>query len=135
MTTTMSYRQDPQSNLTLLINEGICEATFLLWDSNDAEATGNKGGIIFHDCWAAEHLSSELKPYSGANEQCIPGVFLVKVLGAQWYVDKVRDRVAMYSNWQAWDKRVYFHYLLSGHDNYIQIIASGFKFEVTPIEA
>jgi len=128
----MSYKQDPQSNLTILINEGICQATFFLLDANDAEVTDHQGRLIFHNCWAAEFLSSELNPYSCASGQCIPGIFLTKVLEAKWYADKIRDRVAIYLNWRTWDKRVYTHYLLSGHDNYVQIIASDFTFEVIP---
>jgi len=130
----MIFKQDPQSNVSLFINEGICEATFLLWDSNDNEVADYNGKLVFNDCWAAEFSCLEVSPYSLTSDQCIPGIFLTQLSDAEWYANKVRDKVTLYPDWQIWDKRAYIHYLLMGRDNYVQIIASGFKFEIIPFE-
>jgi hypothetical protein len=36
-------------------------------------------------------------------------------------------RLQYYPEWKTWDTREYQHYVVQGHDNYYDIIASGFE--------
>ena len=53
--------------------------------------------------------------------------FLCRIENSSWLEQCIKTRVARYPDWLAWDKRVYHHFVFSGHDNYVQIIAERFE--------
>jgi hypothetical protein len=126
------FRKDPQSNLCINIGEGICEITFQIWDLDDQEIEGYKGKVSFDHGWACEYVAMEVYPYSELKELCSSEVFLWKLTQSNWFDEKINKRSKAYPTWLDWDKRKYFHYLIEGHDNYIQVIASGFKIGFIP---
>ncbi len=129
------FKQDPQSNLSINISEGLCEVTFLLWDLDDQEVTTHKGRLIFHGCWAAEYLGVEMYTCDRPSELCLPNIFLSVIGESQWCANKTQQRAEVYPTWLAWDKREYIHYLLQGHDHWIQVLARSFEFQIVPWES
>ena len=51
-----------------------------------------------------------------------------------WLQQVSEQRAADYPNWQNWDAKEYFHYVVQGHDNYYEIIAAGFSEKQLPYE-
>ena len=122
-------KQDPQSNLSISINDRLLEATFLLWDSNDQDIRTHNGKLIFYNCWAAEYVNVEIFD-AAIREPCHPNIFLSKIIESQWYDSKIQQRAEIYPTWLAWDKKKHVHYLLEGRDHHIQMIASAFEFQI-----
>lgn len=130
-----SFKQDPQSNLSITISEGLCGATFSLWDLDDQDVTTHKGRLIFHDCWAAEYLGVKMHTCDRPSELCHPNIFLSAIGESQWLANKIQQRAEIYPTWLTWDKREYIHYLLQGHDHWIQVLARSFEFQIVPWES
>lgn len=126
------FRQDPQSNLSIQIEEGVFEVTFQVLDVDNQEIEGYKGKVSFDNSWACEYVGMEVYPYSESKELCSSELFLWKLTRSGWFEEKVNQRSKIYPTWLDWDKRVYLHYLILGHYNCIQIIASGFKIDLIP---
>jgi hypothetical protein len=132
---TSCFKQDPQSNLSITISEGLCEVTFLLWDLDDQEVTTHKGRLIFHGCWAAEYLGVETNTCDRSSEPCLPNIFLSAIGKSHWLSHKTQQRAEIYPTWLTWDKNDYIHYLLRGHDHRIQVLARSFEFQIVAWES
>lgn len=83
-----SFKQDPQSNLSIAIFEGLCDGTFLLWDLDDQEIPTHRGRLIFQGCWAAEYLGVEMYTCDRPSEFCLPNIFLPVIGESQWRANK-----------------------------------------------
>jgi hypothetical protein len=121
------FKQYPQSSLSLQFEDGNCTITFQIWNLADEQVESHKGVISCHNCLACEYISMELYPYQDDKELCAPNAFIFKISQSSWFDEKIKKRSQVYPTWLSSDKKVYFHYLIEGHVNYIQVIATGFK--------
>jgi len=124
------FRQDPQSNLSISIKEDICEVTFRVWDLDGQEIEGVRGRVSFDHGWACEYVMLEIYSYPEQKELCSSDIFLWKLTQSSWLTEKIDQRTKIYPTWLNQDRREYFHFLIEGHDNYIEVIASGFKIDL-----
>lgn len=119
--------QDPQGNLTLNHTDGLCEVLFDCWDES-GEPADYSCSIKFQQAWAVRGVCMESTPYKYKEHlrSCI-----YEIENSLWLDELSKMRVAYYPEWKDWDKRIYKHFLVTGHDNYYEIIATGFDEEKT----
>jgi len=57
---------------------------------------------------------------------------LYSIENSKWLEELTNRRLSAYPNWKQWDSTVYRHYVISGHDNYYEIIAADFTETIIP---
>jgi hypothetical protein len=125
---TLKGWQDPQGNVALYYSREGCNVSFGCW-----EAAGEPAEYIcklsFHHAWAVRGENSEHLPYEilEQNRSCI-----YEVTDSEWLKHESEQRSKAYREWREWDSRLYHHYVVSGHDNYVEVLASGFEEQVVP---
>lgn len=74
-------------------------------------------------------MCSEFLPYEIKDNKrsCI-----YEVIESDWVEQVTRQRLLEYPKWHDWNETVYKHFVVSGHDNYYDIIASSFEEVVVP---
>jgi hypothetical protein len=133
MSPSPAFTQDPQSNVVLHVQEGVCMVLFEVWDDQGEALPGQQGRIRFTDCWAAEHVA--LSPEApNHRERCLPNAFLWQDSASPWLAEKIATRLRQYPTWLEWDRRTYRHYVVEGHDTYCQVIATSFELDLVTHE-
>jgi hypothetical protein len=118
--------QDPQGDVVLYHSRGECIISFACWD-----AAGDPADYIcqlrFDHAWAVRGLRSEFLPYEYAahHRSCI-----YEAVDSKWLEQERQLRSQNYPDWLSWDRKEYQHYIVSGHDNFVEVIASSFEEEI-----
>ena len=87
--------------------------------------------ITFNSGWVSrfygiEYLPYEIKEFSRSS--------IYEVIDSKWLKESTERRLEYYPQWKTWDKKTYRHFVVSGHDNYVEIIAESFTEEIVLIE-
>jgi hypothetical protein len=118
--------QDPQGDVVLYSSREGCNVSFGCW-----EAAGEPAEYIcklsFNHAWAVRGINSEYLPYEyeANHRSCI-----YKIEDSLWLKNETEQRSKSYPEWREWDSRLYHHYVVSGHDNYVEVIAASFEEQV-----
>jgi len=115
--------QDPQGNVALRYDRGQCFVYFACWAEAGVPAD-YLCQLTFHHAWAVRGLRLEMLPYETKEPFYQSSIFVVE--DSRWLREVSDQRLKNYPNWKTWDTRDYLHYVVQGHDNYYDIIASGF---------
>ena len=127
----LSVWQDPQGDVVLLHSRDRCTVSFACWETNGAPAN-YLCRLTFNHAWAVRAVCSEIDPYEYREHlrSCI-----YEIQESEWLKRLSEERVALYPRWLEWDHKSYHHFLISGHDNYCEIIAEGFEEEIISRES
>jgi hypothetical protein len=114
--------QDPQGDVVLHVSCKDCTVYFGCWMAS-GEPAEHLCKLTFEHAWATRSFSSEFTPYktNSAERSCI-----YEIENSTWLNDLSAERLENYPRWREWDKDTYHHYMVIGHDNYIEIIAASF---------
>jgi hypothetical protein len=125
--------QDPQGDVVLHYSREDCSVYFGCWASAGVPAD-YLCKLTFEDGWAVRGYCLESFPYEikePHHRSCI-----YEVENSQWLEQVSQQRIKNYPEWKKWDQRAYRHYVVSGHDNYYDIVATNFdERTVAPNEA
>ena len=113
---------DPQGDVVLHHSREGCAIYFGCWTTN-AEPAEHICRLTFAHPWAIRGFNSEYSPYEYEkhSRSCI-----YEIVHSVWLADETSRRSKNYPEWRKHDSRTYHHYLVKGHDNYYEVIASGF---------
>jgi hypothetical protein len=120
--------QDPQGDVVLHHSRDKCAVSFACW-----EAAGEPADYIcqlkFDNAWAVRGVSSEFLPYEyeAHHRSCI-----YEVVDSKWLAQESELRGQSYPEWRASDRKEYHHYVVSGHDNFVEVIAASFEEQIVP---
>ena len=121
--------QDPQGDVVLNHSRDQCSVSFACW-----EAAGDPADylcrLIFNRAWAVRGVRSEFLPYESKahHRSCI-----YEVLESEWLERETALRSQSYPEWRSWEGKQYHHYVVQGHDNFVEVIALGFEEQIVPI--
>ena len=115
--------QDPQGDVVLKHSRSECTVYFGCW-VNAGEPADYICELRFNHAWAVRGCSSEYLPYKLREGLSCSDIFEVE--NSTWLKQASRERAKSYPNWRNWDKKVYHHYVVQGHDNYYEILATGY---------
>lgn len=120
--------QDPQGGVVLHVSHKDCDIYVGCWIAS-GEPADYLGKLTFKHAWASRCLSSEIMPYEihSAERSCI-----YEIENSQWLNAVSAERLKNYPRWRDWDKNIYRHYVVKGHDNYVEIIAASFYESTLP---
>jgi hypothetical protein len=115
--------QDPQSNVVLHHSCEECEVFFDCW-MGAGEPADYLCKLIFHHAWAVRGIRLEGLPYQIKTHRrsCI-----YEIENSEWLKQVSEQRLRNYPEWKNWDENKYHHFVISGHDNYYDIIAADFE--------
>jgi hypothetical protein len=121
--------QDPQGNVVLRYSREECVIYFGCW--TDAGIPADYiGQVTFHNAWAVRGLCLEWHGYKIAETHYHSSILSVE--NSKWLSQLSEQRLTLYPNWKQWDTREYLHYVVSGHDNYYDVVATGFEESIVP---
>ncbi len=123
--------QDPQSNPLLIFSGSICVVYISCWD-DDGVPADYICKITFNSGWASRFYGIEYLPYEIKEFHCSS---IYEVKDSKWLKESSERRLQYYPQWKTWDKKTYHHFVVSGHDDYVEIIAESFTEEIIPIES
>lgn len=83
--------------------------------------------LSFEHAWAVRGVVSEFPPYEF--ESPIPHSSIFNLRNSRWLGPAIQERLRVYPRRANSSPLLYHHYLVLGHDNYYEIIATGFKEE------
>ena len=121
--------QDPQGNVVLRYSRETCLMYFGCW-TDAGEPADYLGQLTFHNAWAIRGLRLESHSYKIKRHEYHSNILVVE--NSEWLPQVTEQRLKNYPEWKTWDTRKYFHYVVSGHDNYYDIIATGFEENIVP---
>ena len=75
----------------------------------------------------SEHLLYQVKQGLSRSD-------IYKIEDSTWLRQASEQRLRDYPNWRNWDAKEYCHYVVQGHDNYYELLASGFTEKRIPYE-
>jgi hypothetical protein len=87
--------------------------------------------LTFHHAWAVRSFRWEYVPYKIASD---PHSYIYEVENSQWLDESSVEYLRLYPEWQGRDNLSFHHYVVKGHDNYVEIIASGFDETTVPYD-
>jgi len=115
--------QDPQGDIVLKFARQECPIYFGGWMC-PGEPADYIGELTFEHAWAVRGYCSEYLPYSIKGKIHRSSIF--EIQNSTWLSQESQQRARGYPDWHNWDKRTFHHYVVQGHDNYYEILASGF---------
>ncbi len=122
--------QDPQGNPLLIYSEHNCEVYFGCWDK-----TGEPAEFIcrisFDSAWASKSCGLEFLRYQ-INEHTRSSI--LEIENSKWLKELTEYRLKCYPEWKTWDKTTYHHFVIQGHDEFVEILAKSYKEESISIE-
>ena len=121
--------QDPQGNVVLRYSREECFIYFGCW-TEAGEPADYLGKLKFHHAWAVKGLRLEFLPYKIKEHKCHSKIFAIE--DSQWLKQMSEQRLRNYPDWKSRDNQEYRHYVVSGHDNYYDVIATGFDEQIIP---
>jgi hypothetical protein len=126
----MSVWPDPQGNPLLLLSERLTLVYLGCWESS-AKPANYACRLAFEHGWAARAMKVEFLPYDLVMTGTSP---LFEVVDSAYLREVDKWRQTAYPEWKTWDASVYRHFLVSGHDSYVEVIAKDFREDRIPIE-
>lgn len=115
--------QDPQGNAVLKHSRQECLIYFGCWMTS-GEPADYIGELRFEHAWAVRGYRLEYLPYKIKGRRHHSSIF--EIQNSIWLSQASEQRISAYPNWKSWDKRTYHHYVVQGHDNYFEVLASAF---------
>jgi len=122
--------QDPQGNPLMIFSEHNCEIYVGCWIEAGIPAE-YICKITFISGWASRCYGVEYLPYE-IKEHLRSAIF--ELTNSLWLKESSEYRLKCYPEWKTWDNLIYHHYIIQGHNNYIEIIAESYKEEVISME-
>ena len=123
--------QDPQGNPLLINSERRCEIFFGCW-----EEAGTPANYIcrieFNSAWAIRSYGIEYLPYE-IKEQKHSAIFEIE--NSKWLKESSDYRLKSYPEWKNWDKKIYHHFVVQGHDEFVEVLAESYKEETILLKA
>lgn len=120
---------DPQGNPLLLISERLTLVFLGCWDAS-AEPANYACRLAFEHGWASRAMKVEFLPYQINATGTSP---LYEVIDSSYLGEATAWRSRVYPEWKNWDTKAYRHFVVSGHDTYVEIIAKSFREDRIPI--
>jgi len=88
--------------------------------------------IAFHHAWEVRGYCAEYLPYQGKKGLSVSSVYEIEA--STWLRQACNQRLENYPHWWNWDVKEYTHYIVQGHDNYYELLASGFTEKRIPYQ-
>jgi hypothetical protein len=60
---------------------------------------------------------------------------IYEVIDSKWLKESSDRRLQCYPKWRILDEKIYHHFVVSGHDDYVEVLAESFTEEIIPIES
>jgi hypothetical protein len=120
---------DPQGDVVLKHSRSECIIYFGCWLSA-GEPAGYVCELIFDHAWAIRGYRSEYLPYRLKQKGSHSDIYEIE--NSTWLKQASEQRARSYPNWQSWDKKIYHHYVVQGHDNYYELLAAGYTEKKVP---
>jgi|SRR5215831_6002629 len=121
--------QDPQGDVVLRYDREQCLVYFACWIDAGVPAD-YLCRLTFHHAWAVRAFRLETLPYETREPHYRSSIFVVD--DSCWLREVSEQRLRSYPNWKHWDRREYQHYVVKGHDNYYDVVASSFEETTVP---
>lgn len=119
--------QDPQGNPLLVFSEHLSLVFVGCWVEAGAPAD-YICRLTFNSAWAARSYRIEYLPY--VIKEHLHRSLIYEVVNSTWLEESSYRRSKCYPEWRDGNKRVYHHYVVQGHDEYVEVIAEGFSEEI-----
>lgn len=127
--------QDPQGDIVLNTSGRECVVFFGCWDKQ-GDPTNYLSKISFKNCWASRFTHSQYLPYKIYGDKAHS--YILKIENSTWLRCLINEKREVYPDGVqiglSWDKKEYIHFVVHGHDAYIDIIATDFIMEIIPRE-
>jgi hypothetical protein len=122
--------QDPQGNPLLIYSERICEIFVGCWEEEGTPAD-YICKIKFNSGWASrsyriEYLPYEIKEYKRSA--------ILEIENSKWLKESSDYRSKCYPEWKTWDKKNYRHFVVQGHDEFVEILAESYEEEMISLK-
>ena len=123
--------QDPQGDVVLKHSLSECAVYYDCW-TNAGEPADYICEPQFNHAWmvrghCSEHLTYQVNQGSSRSD-------IYKIENSTWLRQASQRRATDYPNWRDWDEKEYCHFVVQGHDNYYEIIATGYSEKQIPYE-
>jgi hypothetical protein len=125
----LQFLQDPQGDVVLTHSRSECAVYFGCW-TDQGEPAEFICQLQFDHAWVVRGYRSEYLPYQVEQRPPPSGVYRIE--NSTWPPQACEQRLKNYPEWRSWDDRKYVHYIVHGHDNYYEILASGFTEKKLP---
>ena len=122
--------QDPQGNPLLINSERSCEIFVGCWDEVGTPAD-YICRITFNFAWATRSYGIEYLPYE-IKEHKRSAIF--EVTNSKWLKEASDYRLKCYPEWKNWDNKTYHHFVVQGHDEFVEILAESYNEETVLLE-
>ena len=122
--------QDPQGNPFLVDSEHRTVVYLRCW-TDDCEPADFACEISFQHGWASRMTHIEFSPYK-INDPHRSAIY--EVVNSSWLKEATKRRKKCYPQWKSWDKNVYHHYVIEGHDCYLEVLAENFTEKTIALE-
>lgn len=119
--------QDPQGDVVLHNSRTECFIHFGCWISN-IEPADYICKLIFHNVSAVRGFRFEYTPHESKEFKYHSSISVIE--NSRWLEQLNEQRLKHHPEWEKLDEKKYKHFVVSGHDNYYDIIASGFDEEI-----
>lgn len=127
--------QDPQGDIVLNTSERECTVFFGCWDEQ-GDPANYLSKISFKNCLASKYTHSQFLPYKIYEDKAHS--YILKIENSTWLRELIDEKRKLYPAeihiGLSWDKKKYVHFVVQGHDAYIDIIATEFNIEIIPRE-
>ena len=121
--------QDPQGNVVLRYSREECLIYFGCW-TEAGEPADYLGQLSFDHAWAVRGMRLEWHSYKIKEHKFHSSILAIE--NSRWLQQVTEQRLKNYPRWKTWDTRQYLHYVVSGHDNFYEIIATAFEEKIVP---
>jgi hypothetical protein len=122
--------QDPQGDVVLHHDRRNCIVYFGCW-TDAGEPADYLCKLTFSYAWAVRGYRWEYFPYNVLSDShsCI-----YEVENSGWLNEASSEYLKKYPEWQGQKTKSFHHYVVKGHDNYYEIIATGFDEMAVPYD-
>jgi hypothetical protein len=122
--------QDPIGDVVLHASERSTSVYFGCWDE-EGEPADYLAKLTFEHCKASRFFHGEFLPYTKVGE--LTKSFILQVENSTWLKELLDREMSLYPNKKnvayTWDNKPYVHYVIQGHDVYVEAIASNYLVE------
>ena len=122
--------QDPQGNPLLIYCERSCEIFVGCWEESGIPAN-YICRITFNSAWASRSYGLEYLPYQ-IKELKRSAIF--EVTNSKWLKESSEYRLKCYPRWKTSDRKTYHHFLVQGHDEFVEVLAESYNEETILIK-
>lgn len=122
--------QDPQGNPLLIFSEHLCEIFVGCWEDVGTPAD-YICKIAFNSAWAGRSFTLEFLSYE-IKEDKHSAIF--EVINSNWLKESSQFRLKYYPEWKNWDEKIYRHFVVQGHDKFVEILAESYEVETILLE-